>query len=285
MNPPDTEQPPPPKASARQAAEAPRPVPEEFVEPLAAVAARLGIFSDRQFLWYPVLPSTNDVAGALAERGAREGCAVIANAQTAGRGRHGRAWASPPGAGLYLSAILRPPPHAVPLLTIAAGVAVAEGIQLATGLDSRMKWPNDVYVGERKLAGVLAEAGSSSAGVQHVVLGIGINIMPAAYPPDVAARATSIEAELGRGVDRGLLLAECLASLAARYRQLQAGEGEAVTQAWRARAGSTLGRSVEWDAAGIRYQGVVQDIDATGALLVSTSEGVMRLFSGEVRWT
>ena len=93
-----------------------------------------------------------------------EGRVVVANAQSAGRGRHGRNWASPAGAGLYVSAVLRPPAHVLPLLTIAAGVAVAEGIQSATGLVADLKWPNDVYVHGRKVAGVLAEASSSTAG-------------------------------------------------------------------------------------------------------------------------
>jgi BirA family biotin operon repressor/biotin-[acetyl-CoA-carboxylase] ligase len=110
-----------------------------------------------------------------------------------------------------MSTIMRPAAHAVSLLTIAAGVALADGIQAATGLQPQLKWPNDVYMDGRKLAGILAEAGTSAAGVQHVVVGCGVNLMPAAYPADVAARATSIETELGRPVDRGLLLVECLA--------------------------------------------------------------------------
>ena len=87
------------------------------------------------------------------------------------------------------------------LVTIAAGVAVAEGIEAATGLGPSLKWPNDVYVGSRKLAGILAEAGASQGAVDHVVLGFGINIRRAVYPADVEARATSIESELGRTVD------------------------------------------------------------------------------------
>lgn len=253
------------------------------------------------------MPSTNDLAGALAERGAREGCAVIAEAQSAGRGRHGRAWSSPPGAGLYLSTILRPPTHALSLLTIAAGVAVAEAVQAATGLDPRLKWPNDVYIGDGKLAGVLAEAGSMDDGdddsangqggadlersgadlhgprLKYVVLGIGINIMPAAHPPDVAVRATSIEGELGRSIDRGLLLTECLVSLSARYEELREKRTEGVLTAWRARSADTLGRTIEWDAGGAR-RGVAEGIDDEGALLVRTEQGVERIISGEVRW-
>jgi BirA family biotin operon repressor/biotin-[acetyl-CoA-carboxylase] ligase len=270
---------------------APGPVPEEFVDPLARAADRLGVFSHRQFLWYPEVPSTNDLASALAERGAREGCAVIADAQTAGRGRHGRSWSSPAGAGLYVSAILRPPLDAVPLLTIAAGLGIAEGVKTASGLDPALKWPNDLYIGERKLAGVLAEAGSlhdEHAGplfgqLKYVVVGFGINVMPAAHPPDVAVRATSIEGELGRSVDRGLLLTECLAGLAARYDELRHQQAERVLSAWRARAADSLGRTVEWDAGGPR-RGAAVDIDRDGALVVKTEQGMERIISGEVRW-
>ena len=105
---------------------------------------------------------------------------IIADTQTAGRGRQGRSWCSPPGAGLYVSVVMRPPLRAVPLLTVGAGVAIAEGIRAATGLTPALKWPNDVYVGARKLAGILAEAGSIPGGAQHVVLGFGINVLPAA---------------------------------------------------------------------------------------------------------
>jgi BirA family biotin operon repressor/biotin-[acetyl-CoA-carboxylase] ligase len=260
---------------------------------------------------------------------------VVANAQSAGRGRQGRSWASPAGAGLYASAVLRPAEHALPLLTIAAGVAVADGIHAATGLVPDLKWPNDVFVGGRKVAGVLAEA-SSNAGaalsnvgavplnveaalsnvgpdlsnaradlsnvaaalsnvgadlqvrprraIQYVVIGFGINVMPAAYPPDVAARATNLERELGRSVDRGLLLAECLCSLAARYQDLERGRVEAVVKAWRGRAASTLGRRVQWNAAGAALEGVAETIDAAGALVVRTKTGLARVTAGEVRW-
>ncbi|MBI4264549.1 MAG: biotin--[acetyl-CoA-carboxylase] ligase [Acidobacteria bacterium] len=232
------------------------------------------------------MASTNDLAAALAERGVEEGCIVMADAQSAGRGRYGRTWVSPPGAGLYVSIVLTPPPHTVPLLTIAAGVAVAEGIRAATGLDSHLKWPNDVYLGERKVAGVLAEAApaTATASVQYVILGIGINVAPAAYPPEIASRATSLEVELGRAVDRGLLLAECLCALAARYADLQGGREGMVIGGWRRRAAPSLGRAVRWEAAdGVRV-GVAEDIDARGALIVRTDTGRERIIAGEVQW-
>ncbi len=258
-------------------------LPDDLAAALAVAGDRIGIFS-RQILWYAQVGSTNDVAATLADRGEPEGTLVIADEQTAGRGRHGRAWASPPGAGLYMSIVMRPAAHAIGLLTIAAGVALADGIQVATGLHPQLKWPNDVYMDGRKLAGILAEAGASTAGVQHVVLGCGINLMPAAYPSDVAARATSIESELGRPIDRGLLLVECLAALQARYRELQSGAHRSVISRWRERAVSTFGRRVEWDVAGVTRHGVAEDVDDTGALLVRDGETRARVISGEVRW-
>jgi BirA family biotin operon repressor/biotin-[acetyl-CoA-carboxylase] ligase len=135
----------------------------------------------------------------------------------------------------------------------------------------------------RKVAGILAEASASSSDRPCVVLGFGINVLPAAYPPDVAARATSLEAELGRPVDRGLVLAECLAALSIRYSDLAARRTSAVVTAWRARAAATFGRRVTWEADGERH-GFAQDIDDDGRLLVRSESGVSRIISGEVRW-
>jgi BirA family biotin operon repressor/biotin-[acetyl-CoA-carboxylase] ligase len=239
--------------------------------------------------FYPQTTSTNDVAATLADRGADEGTVVLADMQTAGRGRLGRSWASPAGAGIYASVILRPEPQAASLLTIAAGVAVAAGIETATGLSPHLKWPNDVVIAERdpaaarKVAGILAESGTT-AGSRWVVLGFGINVLPAAYPPDVAARATSLEGELGRHVDRGLVLAECLRMLGDRYDELKAGRAADVIDAWRTRGAPMVGRRVEWDADGRTRQGIAQDIDETGALVISSDSGLVRVLSGEVRW-
>ncbi len=245
--------------------------------------SRLGPFTGR-IQWYAEVSSTNDVAARLADAGAREGVTVAADAQTAGRGRLGRRWSSPAGAGLYTSVVLRPSPQVARLLTLAAGVAIAEGVERAAGLSAQLKWPNDIYIGGRKLAGILAEAGSSRGGIQHVVLGFGINVLPAAYPADVAARATSLEGELGRPLDRGLVLAECLAALSAWYAVLGTGRAGAIVAEWRRRAVATFGRAVEWDEAGAVHVGVAEGIDEDGALRVRTKTGVSRVVAGEVRW-
>jgi BirA family transcriptional regulator, biotin operon repressor / biotin---[acetyl-CoA-carboxylase] ligase len=253
-------------------------LPDDLARGLAVAGARLGPFA-RRTLWYPEVGSTNDVAGAMAERGADEGLVVIADRQTAGRGRLGRVWASPPGVGLYMSIVLRPSTSLVSLLTIAAGVGVAEGIESATGLGVQLKWPNDVHVDGRKVAGILAEGAP-----HHVVLGIGVNVLPATHPRDVALRATSIETELGRAVDRGLLFAECLSALAARYRGLHKGEGSSIVEAWRRRAAESLGRAVEWDEGPARKTGLVDGIGEDGALRVKAGDAVVHIRSGEVRW-
>src|SRR5439155_4982688 len=154
-----------------------------------------------------------------------EGTVVLADAQTAGRGRRGREWFSPPGSGLYVSVVLRPgrslsgsTDRATRLLTLAAGVALVEAVETATGLAVDLKWPNDLYVGRHKLAGILAE-GAGDAN-DAIVLGYGINVRAAAYPPELRDRATSLESELGRSVDRARLFVESLASVARRYDDL-----------------------------------------------------------------
>jgi BirA family biotin operon repressor/biotin-[acetyl-CoA-carboxylase] ligase len=258
-------------------------VPFDITEAFARAGSRLGPFG-HHLSWHEEAGSTNDIAIAAAQAGVPEGLVVAANAQSQGRGRVGRRWSSPPGAGLYVSVVLRPAGPALRLLTIAAGVAIAEGVHAASGLETCVKWPNDVHVGPRKLAGILAEAGSSAGAVDHVVLGFGINTRRAAYPPDVAARATSIESELGRDVDRGLVLAECLAALSNRYGMLQSGAADDVIAAWRRRAALHMGRAVEWDVDGGSRQGRAEDIDATGALLVRVDDQIVRVVSGEVRW-
>ena len=173
-------------------------IPEELAAALTASAATRGVFGARLF-YAAEVSSTNDLAAAAAERGEPEGTTFVAGAQTAGRGRLGRAWFSPPGAGLYLSTLIRRQALA-PWITIAGGVAVAEGIRGATGLPVQIKWPNDIsavggagFKARRKIAGLLAEASSGPQGVQWMVLGIGINLGPAAFPPELAGRAGSIE--------------------------------------------------------------------------------------------
>jgi BirA family biotin operon repressor/biotin-[acetyl-CoA-carboxylase] ligase len=326
---------------ARESAEAPRPagsvradggradLPREIAEALASRRGELGDFG-RTPVYLPITSSTNDRAAELAAAGAHEGTWVIADEQSAGRGRRGRVWASPPGAGLYLSVVFRPQPaqrvDATALLTLMAGVAAVRGVRAASGLQPTLKWPNDLVIEPgprselgseagastgsrtsrfRKLAGILAEASATGGELQFIILGIGINLTPAAYPPDVAARATSIEGELGRPADRALVLVETLAALAHGRRQLLDGHTADVLRDWRALAPSSSGRRVRWQQSGgptptgqiltgqtpigqtpigQTQTGTTAGIDDTGALLVKTSTGLERIIAGEVEW-
>lgn len=268
-----------------------QPVPAELEAALARVAPRLdGI--GRQVRFFETTGSTNDVAATVAARGNGEGAVVIADAQTSGRGRRGRTWFSPPGAGLYVSMVLTPgrarlaPERATTLLTLTVGVALCEAVQRASGLATDIKWPNDLLVGRRKLAGILAEGVThpEAKSVQSVVVGYGINVSPAAYPAELSDRVTSIESELGRPVDRYVVCAETIASIAERYRALLDADFDAILDAWRRHAPGSRGARVEWDTpAGVRH-GTTVDIDGQGALIVRTREGTERLVAGEVRW-
>jgi BirA family biotin operon repressor/biotin-[acetyl-CoA-carboxylase] ligase len=256
-------------------------VPDDVRDALAAVAPRRGIFGC-SVSWRATTSSTNDIAFNLADAGVSEGTLVVAETQTSGRGRMGRTWHSPPGAGLYVSIVLRPRDAA--LITLAAGVALAEGVSASTGLAPTVKWPNDLVIGKRKLAGVLAESAAEGATLRFVILGFGLNLRPAAYPPDLANRVTSIEGELNRPVDRALVLAEILAAMAARYDQLQHGRFDAILTAWRQRATGLRGSPVEWDSAAGVQRGRAADIDDSGALVVNVNGRTERLVAGEVRW-
>jgi len=229
-----------------------------------------------------VTGSTNDVAAAIGT----EGAVVVADEQVGGRGRRGRTWFSPPASGLYVSVVLMPgrarrdAARATAVLTLAAGVAIAEGIAASTGLLVDLKWPNDLYVGRRKLGGILAEADMPA-----VTLGYGINVSVAAYPREVATRATSLETELGRTVDRGAGLAETLAALARRYDDLLDGQADAILDAWRARAPGAVGARVSWTTPPGARSGITAGIDSWGALLVKTGgDSTERIVAGEVTW-
>ena len=259
------------------------PLPRELADAIADVRPRLGRLGTR-FEFFPTVGSTNDVASGRAAAGDHEGAVLVADAQTSGRGRRGRTWFSPPQAGLYVSTILTPSrsldgERATLLTTLAAGVALVEGITQATGLVASLKWPNDLYVSRRKLAGILAEGAGDA-----VVLGYGINVSPASYPPELGDRATSLETELGRSVDRPRVFAETLAALASRYQDLLDGRFDAILEAWRALAPAGQGARVSWTKPSGEQSGVTAGIDDRGALLVRVGARTERIVAGELHW-
>jgi BirA family biotin operon repressor/biotin-[acetyl-CoA-carboxylase] ligase len=264
--------------------------PIDLLEALEHARPRLGRLAT-SVTYFPTIGSTNDVAAAMASLPDAEGAVVLADAQTAGRGRRGHTWFSPPGAGLYVSVILLPAraarvsDRATGLVTLAAGVALCEGVEAATGLVPEIKWPNDVLVGRRKLAGILAEgvAAPSAPALQSVVLGFGINVGTLQPPRELADRVTSLELELGRPIERWAVAVETLAALAARYRDLLDARFDAILDAWRHRSPRSRGTHVTWDDG--RRRGVTAGIDEAGALLVRDGERLERIVSGEVLWT
>lgn len=168
--------------------------------------------------------STNDEARALGKAGATDGLVILAERQTAGRGRRGAAWFSPPGESLAFSILIRPeePKALWPRLALATGLAVAEGIE-SLGVSAGIKWPNDVWIGGKKVCGILVEAGQD-----FVVVGIGINVRASAFPPEVAAIATSLHLESTWNPGLPETLAAIISRFAMRRRQIGAGFGEVI---------------------------------------------------------
>jgi BirA family biotin operon repressor/biotin-[acetyl-CoA-carboxylase] ligase len=263
------------------------PTPPEIVQALDAASARLGGFDRLRFC--AETASTNDVALSLALAGAPPGTSVLADVQHAGRGRRGHDWSSPAGAGVYLSVIVAPRdvPGSTTLVTLAAGVAVAQAVRSTAGLPVELKWPNDIVIGRpwRKLGGVLCEAVGNDPRLDAVVIGVGLNVRRAAYPKAVASRATSVEVELGRPIERAPFVVEVLAGLRGMMEVLDRGDREAVCLAWRGLGQSGLaGARVTWRDQNIERRGRARGIDADGALLVEREGRVERLIAGEVEW-
>lgn len=238
----------------------------------------------RRIEWHARVDSTQRVARELAGAGAPEGTVVVAEAQTAGRGRLGRTWHSPPGTSLYCSVLLRPPlpPARVPQLALVAGLAVAEAAD-ALGVRALLKWPNDVLLDGRKVAGILTEMEAELDRVHAVVVGIGVNVNAAAedFPPYLRERATSLAIATGGRVDRVGFAAAVLDRLEALYRRfLDAGFG-ALRDGWEGRS-ALAGRRVTVSGGG-EHTGTVAGVDDDGALrLVDEGGAVRRVVAGEV---
>lgn len=249
---------------------------------IEACLDRFGVTIGRPVVVKDITESTNDDARQAGAQGAPHGAVFLADAQTRGRGRSGHAWHSPPGENLYLSVLLRPklPPMALPPLTLAMGVCVARVVDTALHADgkSRIKWPNDVYVGEDKLAGILVETSLRGASVDAVVVGIGINVHTLTFPEDL--RATSLRLLGAKDVDRSELAARLLGEIG-RATTLFEHQRLAPFHAEIERRDMLVGRIVE--IAGV--EGIASGIDADGFLRVTTRDGGAHRFgSGSVNF-
>jgi BirA family biotin operon repressor/biotin-[acetyl-CoA-carboxylase] ligase len=234
--------------------------------------------------WFEEIGSTSDRAKELADEGAEHGEVVIAEAQTSGRGRRGRAWASPPRRNLYFSVVLRPdlPPARAPELTLVASLAICDALRQA-GVEAGIKWPNDLLASGKKIAGILTELAAEPDRVDWVVLGAGVNVNTRRedFPEEVRGEATSVLLERGQPAPRVLFAAACFTALES-WLDRHAEEGfEVIREAWRERT-VTLGREVSVKVDGRELVGVAEDIDEAGALLVRTPAGVERILSGDV---
>jgi BirA family biotin operon repressor/biotin-[acetyl-CoA-carboxylase] ligase len=222
--------------------------------------------------WDEVTDSTNATALAMAVDGAPAWTLVAAGHQTAGRGRQGRAWVDRPGAALMCSIVLRPSwePDGIGLMSLAAGAAMAEAVSEASGRDVRCKWPNDLMAGELKVGGILGEAEIAEERIRHVVVGFGLNLDTPEGVPGAGA--------IGDVDDEALLTA-----FLRRFRPMIEGSHDEILRRWRA-VSATLGTRVEaTTVGGDTVRGVAADLDETGALLIDSADGRVRVAFGEIR--
>ncbi|MBN1921607.1 MAG: biotin--[acetyl-CoA-carboxylase] ligase [Anaerolineae bacterium] len=240
-----------------------------------------------RFFFHSTVTSTHDVLRDLAERDVPEGAVVVAESQTAGRGRLGRRWVAPPGSALLLSVLFRPPEPFLtyaPRLLMLCGLALQEAVTATTGILPALKWPNDLIVehGEewRKLAGILAEIGVVAGAAPFLMVGVGLNVaIPAEQLAQVSPVATSLLVELGCPVDRAALLEAFLQRLEGGYERLRAGWNP--LPEWRA-ALAWMGREVVVKAPTGDVCGVATDVLDDGALVLQTGEGVAHFPVGDV---
>ena len=229
------------------------------------------------------LPSTNTVLKDAARTGALTEAVCLCEKQTAGRGRLDRSWSSPEGQGVWMSVLLQPrlAPEQTPVITFCAALAMAKAVRRLTGLDARIKWPNDVVLSGRKVCGVLLEAGFTPEGQMFVVIGSGLNVRRGAYPPELAERAVSLE-ELCPPPGRGALIAAYLSELETAIDAVTASGFAAIEREYRGLS-CTLGSEVQVLAPTETFTGTAVAVDETGALLVRTDNAMTRrVLAGDV---
>jgi len=249
------------------------------------------------------LDSTNSEAYRIAREGGEEGEVVVADCQLRGKGRLGRSWLSPPGANLYVSVILRPPIEArnAPLLTLMAAVAAVKAVKRISGIQPWIKWPNDLLVNGKKVAGLLNEMNARAGQVDFVILGIGINVnmspgtipeemrpivnvnmSPGTIPEEMRPIATSLREELGHEISRVELLHALLKEVEGEYRAFLAGERERILREWE-EFSRMVGTTVEVRSFREVIRGRVKGIDSHGSLILLVPDGSERtVIAGDV---
>ena len=244
------------------------------------------VFGKKDIEYSKEIDSTNTKAKDLAQRGAPEGTVVIAEKQTNGRGRRGRIWLSPEGDGIYATLILRPAmsPGGAPKITLMTAVAVAEALLSLVQIDIRIKWPNDILVNGRKLAGILTEITADMDAVNYIVVGLGLNVntRSESFSEEIGKIATSIYIETGEQLSRARLIRAYLEQFEKYYKMFTQNEFAAIMGRWKQLSGF-IGQKVMVDVMGQNYIGEVSDIDDDGVLILKDDQGrSRRIFSGDV---
>jgi BirA family biotin operon repressor/biotin-[acetyl-CoA-carboxylase] ligase len=235
---------------------------------------------------FPSIDTTMREAARRAFEGASEGTLITADEQTAGRGRLGRVWRSDPGVGLYFSLVLRPrvPPANSAALTLACGLGVARGIGDAAGVVCDIRWPNDVLLGGKKLAGILVEMNAEADRLRYVIAGVGINVNHAAVPDELAEIATSLRLETGCEFLRDAVLDAVLRRMDDYYRMFCERGPAPVIEAFTRASSYAKGKRVLIEGAGRPLEGVTAGLDAKGQLLLRTQDGKIEpVVAGSVR--
>lgn len=234
---------------------------------------------------YEVTDSTNIRARLLAEEGAPEGTVAVADRQSAGRGSRGRSWESPGGCGIFMSAVLRPdiPPVRASMVTLTAAYSIAKVLREGYGLDVKIKWPNDIVLNRKKLAGILTEMSSESDFIYHIVTGIGINVNMESFPEELSDKATSLRMETGRRFGRAALTAEILNRLERDYERFVRDQDLGFLMKEYNEMLINRDQEVRLLQRGQAGGGIARGINSMGALLVERADGSLEeVFSGEV---
>ena len=237
-------------------------------------------FSHGPIVFIRRLDSTNVCAKRLADGGAIDGTIVLCDEQSSGRGRQGREWQAAPGLDLTFSAVVRDLGDRMNLLPVAAAVAICESCDDVAGTDTRIKWPNDVWIGRNKVAGILIEARPRA---DWAIVGVGLNVNSQRehFPQSLRDQATSLAIETGSEVEREMLLRSFLKCLDKHVEELRNGRTTHLLSFYRSRD-VLKGLTIGWEADGTEHRGHANGIDDSGNLLVSTRDGPTTLSAGEV---
>lgn len=244
-----------------------------------------GSWAGTHLMYYEEVDSTNDQAKRLGEAGSLHGTLVVADRQSAGKGRRGRGWVSPGGTGIWMSMLMRPliPPAHASMLTLVMALAVAEGIEAETGLEALIKWPNDIVVAGKKVCGILTEMSAELDCIHYVVTGMGINVNMAEFPEELKEKATSLFLEAGHSFSRSGIIAQIMKALEPHYEQFIRHEDLTGFLEPYHRRLANIGREVCVLTPGNNYQGTAMGINEKGELLVRMEDGtVSQVVSGEV---